>query len=118
MAHTDLAALAIKILELLNPKKWWDAACAYFRRRQAAKAKADGRVICDDCAYYDVDEGSKKTDGPFCTTCYDGKGKKVRFIRAQRPPECTGSSWKYVMCPECQHVIASKSIGQYLNIQQ
>lgn len=108
MTWREIIAAVLEIVRLYNPVTW-------YKRRRAANAKAQRRVIPEDCAYYEIDEKGEKTGGPFCTSCYDSKGEKVRFIRAPRPPEHTGPSWAYVQCPQCQKVISSRPIGEYLN---
>jgi hypothetical protein len=104
----QIMTAVLEIIQLYNPVTW-------FRRWRARKALAKGRVITEDCAYYDVDSNSQKINGPWCTTCYETKGERVRFVRAHRPEGDTGRPWAYVQCPLCKNVVPSERIGVYLN---
>jgi hypothetical protein len=107
MAEAGILAAVLEIVRLHNPVIW-------YRRWRAAKAVAEGRVILDHNAHYGVDDKGERIAGPWCTTCYDAVGEKVRFIPAPQPPGHTGPSWAYVQCPRCKNVFASREIGEYL----
>ena len=62
-------------------------------KEEVKKAKAPAEVIVRDGVYYKADG-----DGPFCTGCYDSKGKFSRITELNSLYRSIGK-WR---CPVCQ----------------
>jgi len=71
-----------------------------------------GKMICENSAYFIVDENQNKTDGPFCTKCFDVDHIICRLINAPKHGE--GHQWEWVQCPKCKVPFRSRKIGEYL----
>ncbi|TKJ38594.1 MAG: hypothetical protein CEE38_02505 [Planctomycetes bacterium B3_Pla] len=94
----DLHSEAMELTEQLKKK---DEMITQLRNALELK----GKLVCKDSAYYLEDEKGR-TDGPFCTKCFDVDKVKCRLVADNREPQ--------VICPNCKVSFSSKPLYHYL----
>lgn len=95
----DLQAEAIELSEELKKK---DETISKLKDALSLK----GKMICEASAYYITDEKGNKTEGPFCTKCFDIDQSKCRLVADNKEPQ--------VICPNCKVSFSSKPTYDYL----
>lgn len=86
----DLQAEAMKLLEE-------KAAVEKENRQLHDKLKIGGELEFEHNVYWRQDEDTGRSDGPFCSNCWDSMQRLVRLHQKENP--------NYIECPTCKQPI-------------
>jgi len=107
--YREVADLRIKLDEQTEQVKEKNQLIAQLKDALAMKEN----MVCEGSAYYIVDEQDNKTDGPFCTKCFDVDHDLCRLVNGPRQGD--GRPWEWVQCQKCKTPFRSQKIGEYIN---
>jgi len=102
----DLQSEAIALTEELKQKD-----DTITKLEQALRLK--GKIVCENSAYYIIDNDGNKVDGPFCTKCFDVDHTTCRLIISGNP-RAEGRDWEWIQCPKCKVTFKSRTAGEYI----
>ena len=104
----DLQAEALELVQQLKEKDE-----TIEKLKTALELK--GKMVCEHSAYWIKDDQGSKTDGPFCTNCFDNEHATRRLVQGGKPSNKGGHDWSWIQCPKCKVPFRQEALGRYLN---